>query len=398
MKILNNDKGKIMRIYNAKILVYLLTSMLFAAAIPGESSAQTGISFSWYLIRDDNAFKSRNEYQELINTTSLMLSRSYSFNDFALQGFYGIDVSAFSEYSDQKNHAHQLGLFGRKMSGSFITDIGLYTQLRRNEAQYIFYNTDNYSFFLKTEFQPELNQVYSLGITYLKTNFNEFTDLNNTSYKFYGSFQRFFQSRMSISGEITLGVKDYINQSIFSYFGFSRGMMQLPRYVEEPVNAIQISGDLNFGKSITDKTGINMKIGGSKYVGDPIESYSEGVYYYTENDLYDDPFSYENKYISLNLTRQFTVGFQSKIGVFYAGKNYKGTPALTETGDLLNDIRKDSRSEFSFQLSKKYEPDWNFPINLNTYFKFLIRDNGSNDPYFDFQDHLGIFGITISKK
>ncbi|MCP4726417.1 MAG: hypothetical protein GY863_15335 [bacterium] len=379
----------------------VLITLLLVIMIITPLSAQTGISVSYYLIRDDNAFKSRDEYREMINTASLMLSRSYSLKNVAFQAFYGLDMSAFSEYSDQKNHSHMLGMFSRIVKDDFITDIGFHAQLRRNEAQYIYYNTDNYSFFLKTEYQPDLNEIYTLGLNYKKISFNEFSDLNNTAYRAYGSFQRFFQSRLSISGELALNVKDYTNQSVYGFYGYSggmNGMMGPPRYSEEPVNAMQVTADFNIGKSITDKTGVNMRFGSSKYLGDPIEAYSNGIYYYTENDLYDDPSSYEHNYVSFNLTRQFAVGFQGKAGYLIQDKNYSGTPALSDTGDMLNDYRNDYRNEFSLVVSKKFDPKWNVPVTLNTYFRFLIRQNDSNDPYYNFTDHLGIFGITISKK
>ncbi len=304
-----------------KIIRLMLVTLLVVSSLSGLAEAQTGVSFSWYLIRDDNAFKSRNEYEELINTASLMMSRVYSMKSIAFQAFYGADLSAFNENTDQRNTAHQFGIFSRKLSGNFNTDFGIYAKIRRNAAQYIYYNTNLYSFYIKTSYEPDLNKVFTIGLNHIKNEFKEFSDLDNTTYRFYGKYQHFFQSRLSISGETGIGVKNYVNQSIFEYYGTARTMGNKPRYKEEPVEVMQMTADLNIGKSITDNTGINIGFGGSSYVGDPIESYSEGMYYYTENDLYDEPFSYENKYLSANLTRQFAVGFQGKIGLSFQDKN-----------------------------------------------------------------------------
>jgi len=380
-----------------KIVSYSVLFVVLILLSADITPAQTGISFSWYIIRDDNAFKSRSEYEEMINTASLFISRAYSAEKYSLQAFYGADISTFNKYDDQQNHAQQFGLLGRIISGNFNTDIGFYSQLRRNDAKYIYYNTNTYNFYIKTLYEPDWDQIYTFGLNYSKNEFNEFENLDNTTYRFYGKYQRFFQSRLSISGESGLGVRNYINQKTYNFYGYTGVFMRVPRYTEEPVNAIQLSADANIGKSITDRTGINIGLGGTQYIGDPIESYSNGIYYYTENDLYDDPFSYENKYVSAYLTRQFAVGFQGKIGTAIHDKDYAGTPALSKTGELTGENRRDTRNEYSLLLSKKFTPEWRIPVSVDVVFRFLIRRNNSNDPYYDFTDHLGIFGVTVSK-
>lgn len=363
------------------------------------AESQIGISFSWYLIKDDNIFKSRNEYSEMINTASLIISRGYSKNNFSFQPYYGIEISAFNENSDQKNNSHNFGIIGRHVSGDWVIDVMLGAQIRRNDAEFIYYNTNSFAFNIKTQYEPNLNTLYSIGLNYSKNEFTEFTEIDNLMYKFYGKIQRFFQSRISVSSEIGISVKNYVNQNIIQSFGSrSRGRISNPTgNSEKPLNALQFSADFNVGRSITDRTGMNIAFGGTQFVGDPIKSFSNGIYYFTENDLYDDPFSYEDKYISAYLTRQFGIGFQGKVGAAYHNKNYAGTDALDESGELLGENRLDTRYDYSFVLSKKFELDWQIPFSLSVYSRFLIRQDKSNDPYYTFTDHLGIFGLTISK-
>ena len=89
-------------------------------------------------------------------------------------------------------------------------------------------------------------------------------------------------------------------------------------------------------------------MGGQLFIGDPIKSFSEGIYYYTKNDLYDDPYLYQDRYISLQLTKQFAIGFQGKIGSKYQLKDYAGTPALEENGELTGETREDKRNEYFY--------------------------------------------------
>jgi hypothetical protein len=89
------------------------------------------------------------------------------------------------------------------------------------------------------------------------------------------------------------------------------------------------------------------------------------------------------------------VGFQGKIGLIFQKKDYSGTPALDENGGLIGETRKDTRRTYSFSLSKKFNTGWKFPATINLNGNFMIRDNPSNDPYFDFTDHVGLIGFSF---
>ncbi len=354
---------------------------------------QIDYGFSWYLIKDDNSFKSRNEYNELINTASLYVAKSFSMKNKYFQALYSADMSNFNKYSGQNNYSHNFGVFSRIIADNYKFDIGGTVRLRRNDEQYILYNNDKYNFYFRMDYEPDLKSGYSAGLTYSRDIFREFEDLNNYAYRFFGKYQKFFQNRISLSGEIGLGVKNYMNQSVYNYWGAGRKN----KFTEDPVVARQLSGSVNLGKSISDKTGISAKFGASIFIGDAIEAFSDGIYYYTENDLYDDPYSFEDRFVALTLTRQFSVGFQGKIGSEYHLKDYSGTPAITEHGDLAGYMREDTRNEYFFQVSKKFKPAIKFPGTLDVYFRFLIRQNFSNDPYYKFTDHLGVIGFKIGK-
>jgi len=359
--------------------------------------AQTNFLFSWYLINDNNTFKNKNQYSELINTATFFAGKSQKVKSFKLQGFYNAHMSVFNEYPDLKNHSHKLGITGRFEKNNYVVNIGANAQLRRNNAQYIYYNTDLYNLYLNLRYEPDITKNYSFGLTMVQNNFNEFSDINNFTYRFYGRYQQFFKNRLSLLSEAGIGVKNYPNQTLILDYGYGEEFFQVYRISEEPVTALIFSVFANIGKSLTDNTGMNATIGGQKFIGDPIECFINGIYYFTENDLYDDPYSYENMYISLNLTRQFTVGFQGKMGMQYNKKNYRGTPALNVEGDFLGTTRQDTRKEYYFLLSKKFETEWKFPKSIELFFRFLIRDNISNDPYYEFTDHLGILGLSIRK-
>ena len=136
-------------------------------------------------------------------------------------------------------------------------------------------------------------------------------------------------------------------------------------------------------------------MGGHWFIGDPILAYSEGIYYYTENDLYDDPYSYQGPYVSLQVTRQFTFGFKAKIGVKLQAKEYAGTPALNDLAELSGEMRHDRRDEYFLFVSKRFRTNWRFPDSIDIFINLMYRNNPSNDPYYDFEDHIGLMGFSV---
>jgi len=190
-------------------------------------------------------------------------------------------------------------------------------------------------------------------------------------------------------------VKNYINQTVVQYFGSWLLPSRLARYREDPVKAALFSTSVNVAKSLLPGLGLSMMVGGQWFVGDPITAYSNGIYYYTENDLYDDPYSYQGIYTALQLTKQFDIGFQAKAGFRYQNKDYAGTPALDENGYLLGETRFDKRYEYFLYVTKKFQTGLKFPSSFDVFINLMYRQNPSNDPYYDFQDHIGLLGFSV---
>lgn len=371
-------------------IILILTSPLYA---------QTDFSFTYYIIRDDNSFRSRNLYNEWINTFSFYTGHTFTGSSSLLRLYYTGDYSTFANYEERENNAHIFGVAGSPFTSKDVKiNLGASARIRRNKGDYIYYDINAYNFYANFIYESELTKIYTLGLNLQRSKFLEFSQIDNIEYRLWGRYQQFFKNRLSFMGDIGISVKNYVNQKKMSFYGYSPGFLRIPRYIEEPVNATLLSSSVNIGKSLTSSTGMNITLGGQFFVSDPIESVLDGVYYYTENDLYDDPYSYQNLDSNINLTRLFGIGFQGKIGINYQKKNYKGTPALTSSGELSGNYRKDTRIDYSLLLTKTFFTDWKFPNTFDMFFRFLIRDNASNDLYYDYFDHLGMVGIAVGFK
>ena len=357
--------------------------------------AQTNLFVTSYLMQDGNAFQTRVEQKDWISNSSFRISHRFSGESFDLQGYYNADVLLFANNDQLNNHAHKLGIVGSLKGESFSLNFSAFARIRDYKESYAYYNVNRYHTNIHWRFEPNLKQYMIIGFTLKKDKYGEFEDLDNQAYRIYGKYQHFFQSRWSITGEAGLGLKNYINQSVFQYYGVSSGVRPFQRFKEDPVRAVLFNVSTNIAKSITSHTGISLGFGGQWFIGDPIASYSNGIYYFTENDLFDDPYSYEGIYGTLQLTQQFSVGFQAKVGMKIQQKDYAGTPALDEMGELTGEIRKDQRSEYFIMMSKTFMTGWQIPSSIGLFFHFMYRNNPSNDPYYDYRDHIGTLGFSV---
>ena len=372
----------------------LTVMLLLSAWVIADLSAQTDILITSFLIRDDNTYKAKTVNDDWINTSTIHLGHRFMGETYQLNGYYRADVSLLRNNRDLNNYAHKFAIAGFLNMEDYSVHFSAFAKIRDYQEQFVYYNVNSYNLTVNLRYTPNLKNIYSVGFTINKDKYQEFGDLDNFSYRIYGKYQRFFQSRLSVTGEASLGIKNYVNQSIFNFYGYGE-RLNFMRYTEDAVRAALFSFSANIGKSITSRMGINLSFGGKWYIGDPIMTYSDGIYYYTENDLYDDPYSYEDRYVSLQLTRQFAIGFQGKLGVKYQMKNYSGTPALDAEGDLTDDNREDKRSEYFLLILKKFNTGWRFPSSFDVFFNYLYRSNPSNDPYYNFKDHIAIIGFSV---
>ena len=364
--------------------------MVFLAAHGLE--AQTSVNYTSYLIKDDNAFKNKEAYDEWINNSQLLLGHRYKNDTYQIQGYYSIKLLQYANNSDLSNYAHKVGFSGVFdtifENRNYSLDVRASARFNKYQERYIYYNVNGYTVNASILYNPSLDRNYSFGVALTKNQYEEFSELNNNAFRIFGKYQRFFQSRTSITGEIGLGSKKYENQSIIEYYGYYR-------YTEEPVMTSLISLSGGIGQSITSSFGINLGFGIRRYLLDPIASLSEGIYYYTENDLYDDPYSYQDRYLSLQLTKQFGIGFQGKIGSRFQYKDYAGTPALDENAELIGETREDTRREYFLMVSKKFKTKWHFPKYIDVFVNYMYRSNPSNDPYFNFEDNVALMGFSV---
>lgn len=382
-----------------------IITLLVTFVITGTTSAQLNNqskpvklsgSLSGWIVNDDNSYGTdiKNDYEEWINSSSLELTASLRKPNRSFDLSYYGNLSLFEEESDQNNYTNMLVFKIRDFShDKYSIYFDASTSFKRNRDEYDYYNVNSFGGRLLIKYHPSYYSSFNTSLSVTHDNYLIYDELDNMYYALSLMGRKSFKSRFSLSGTATLSVKDYINQTQLEYLRDTSAYYN--RAKEEAVVATVFSFNGQLAKSLSNRTGVSLNFGGQRFLGSPIEVFTESGYYYTENDIYDDPSSYESENLGLQLTRQFTVSFLVKVSSQIAWKRYTGTPALDETGELVGETREDRRAEVNLFASKSFLPKFINPLELVFSFSFTSRDNKSNDAYNDFSDNTLALGMDI---
>ncbi|MBR9978428.1 MAG: DUF560 domain-containing protein [Bacteroidetes bacterium] len=162
---------------------------------------------------------------------------------------------------------------------------------------------------------------------------------------------------------------------------------------EEPSTS-QLSTWINIGQGITDHTGVSLRYlrrwnltdRGRAFVGGAVD-------FIGEEELFDDPYSYESDEVSLTLTQVLPWSMRLRLGAFYMDKTY-GYPATFDYEDPSAVDRSDERLGGWIGVSKSLAGDWLAFSGLNLSLGYVWLRNKSNTSYYDYSSNAVNFGIS----
>ncbi len=206
----------------------------------------------------------------------------------------------------------------------------------------------------------------------------------------YLRLTRFFDSGTTMIMQIEALQKDYLDQSAIKMVpgfpelisigdGASRQLLATMRLAQSLSPTAGLSADLSLRRNLTNAI---------RTLG------TADGYYYSDDEMFDDPFGYEAEGLELALKKRLLHGWMMEIGGEALAKHYPNRLALDLAGEAFADqrIREDNRTSLWFSLRKslRTHPDLN-PATLT--FDLSWQQNRSNDPYYDY--HLTAFSFGI---
>ncbi|MBN2423684.1 MAG: hypothetical protein JXB44_01575 [Calditrichaceae bacterium] len=352
---------------------------------------------------DDNLYRSPDGKQDFL--TDFSLNIGYNLFEEKLLIYYNPDYFNYNESGDHNYFYHS---FGFDYYNTFSNDqhqlyFGGNMDIRVNRDDFDYLNYNQYYAYLNLRFDLEFIFLKS-GYNFRYRNYINYPDISNIQHYVFVQLNRSFATRTSIIFEANFGVKSFSgSESIVSTDtvsggggpghgpgGTSTGERVYSTFKTlEPLDLSHAIILLRVAQSLHSNVGIYGQYRIQKDLS-AANAYSSGGFYYQDEELFDDPFSYESHEFSSRLTWLMPWNTQVKLGGIFAKKNYISERAYLSAEDTTasNELRKDDRFSLTLELNKSFfiEKNWMDVLELTVDLHYL--ENTSNSYWYDYKNYL----------
>ena len=395
-----------------------------------QSYAQLDLSFEHNAIYDDNTFRNYRQVPDLFNNFHANLGKSIAAGEWGLRFSYKGDMNLFRDISERTFHYHWGGavlnrLFGR---GRHTITFGANYSRRINNQEFNYYDLNNWTGFVN--YRDELARSYLVNLGY-RAQRRKYQNLSEYSYceNFaFVRFTKFFPTKTTIIAETNIGHKRFLDEhtvqrsveeTVYYEGEISKGkhgrghghgnMNEIPghitdstvvitlAYVTEVPKAMQWSARVRVAQSLGLHTGISIEHSrrwnptkGNRYISGQESGYM------TDNELFDDRYSFESSEWSAILTQQFPWSITTRLGADIHLKEYPDIPALDLEGALVVPLqtRHDKKRSLWISFQKKFELT-KAPKVVILAINCAYINNNSNDTYYQYGGYSISTGLGL---
>lgn len=371
--------------------------------------SQTTSSVSVGVTYDDNAFRNYQEVSDYITQLNFYVAKDYEEVLWNFRLFYDGSLNIFAEYGDRFYHFHKVGVAASRPFGNSggLFNFGGNVALNRYREPYDYINYVQGFGYANVRFKPSGSLITQFGYTLKYRNYDNLPEFSHFEHQGFGRVSWFLPTKTSLIFYSRIGLKDYESQTVTTTSDLSEGGMgRGPGHGRNPGSVViseyqtpttsQLIASVKLGQSITTNTGLSIQVlrrlqleEGARYSYDIGEFFS----YSSEDELFDDPYSYEGYEMGTALTQLLPWQVTAKLGYDHLIKNYD-YEAINLTGDPLisGEERKDTRDVFWMSLNKSMLWFRNMQFSIDFYYV----KNDSNDPYFNYDNSVFTFGTSMS--
>lgn len=384
--------------------MYILKSIFIMFVLTGIVQAQFTKSLEINSSYDDNLFRSPDPETDILTDITLDLNYQPEESHFSLN-YVG---NAFI-YQDNALRNFSLHSFGLDYSSSFGTDdihglyIGTDYSFRINGDDFDYYNYNQ--LYLFSNLRLDLNWAYlTTGYNYRWRRYSNVPELSNNQHTGFVQLNKSFDTRTTIIVEADLGMKSFDGQRTYSSIMMSSGggkgrgsHMGSETTATSTTDIPSLSQAVlltRVSQSLHDKVGIYLQYRQQISLTEKT-SFVNGDDYYQDEELFDDPFSYESKSVSSQLTWMMPWTLKMQIGGALVSKDYISEQAFTSAEDSVGagGNRVDDRNSLYINLSKTLflNKAWVKSLQFNLYYNYIRSE--SNSYWYNYRNN--VFGGGI---
>jgi len=349
---------------------------------------------------DDNLYRSPDPVSEILTNVGIQLAyRSETSN---LNYHYNGNLLFFKNYSLRNFTTHEIGLnyyksFGKELNHYLY--FGIDGNLRKNNEEYNYYDYNQIYAYTNLRFDFDWFFLRS-GYNIRYRDYLNFDDLTNYRHYFFLQVNKSFATRTTLIMEADFGYKSFAGQKTFTTTidtngggkGYGRGSGTYSGSIST-INTLEVPSLthsivlVRLTQSLHEKVGIYIQYRQQFSLNDQ-SSLNNSENYFQDEELFDDPFSYESKSQSSRLTWLIWQSMKIQVGGSNISKNYISDQAYNSSSDTLGlgGPRIDERSNFYLILSKTFYLKNYWLKSFHLSFNYNYIKNESNSFWYNYRN------------
>lgn len=369
-------------------LVFILANLIFA-----QFSKDIEISTSW----DDNLYRSPEPVEDLLTDLSIRLA--YKPDDSQMNYYYNGNMFLYQNNLLRNFSLHSVGFnyinpFGDDDKHNFY--LGADGTLRLNGSEYSYY--DYNQIYAYSNFHLDFDGLFlRSGYNFRYRSYSNLPDLTNYRHYLFLQVNKSFATRTTIILEADLGYKSFGGLDIFttenSGWGRGRGRWSETYSESSSSGAYEAPGLgqavllARVSQSLHEKVGLYVQYR-RQFSLTSETGFVNADSYYQDEEIFDDPFSYESETYSSQFTWMLPWSMKLQVGGALVSKNYISEQAFTSAEDTvgLGGIRLDNRNSYYIDFSKTFYLDKNWIKSLHFNINFSYIRNESNSYWYDYKN------------
>ncbi|TFG97030.1 MAG: hypothetical protein E4H13_11480 [Calditrichales bacterium] len=280
---------------------------------------------------------------------------------------------------------------------------GANATLRLDSKEYNYY--DYQQFFLYVNARFDLDYLFfKTGYNFRYRNYANLPELTNFRHFVFAQLNKSFETQTTLILETDIGYKSYEPQELYSTSimggagrggmsgGSSSTMTEVASSEVPPAGQFILVGRIS--QSLHERVGLFVQYRQQISITDQ-SGFSNADGYFLDEEIFDDPFSYESKGASTQLTWLLPLNFKLVLGGEINAKNYISEQAYISDDDSVGSggPRIDDQKSMYINFTKTFFIDrsWLSSLKINLYYN-LIR-NESNSYWYDYKNSILGAGI-----
>ena len=365
--------------------------MLLLLFVSAQAQLQTKIIISSYY--DDNLFRSPQPESDLYSNLGIKLKYKAQDSNFSIHD--EINYLTFTNNNQRNFYLNNLGVdyftpLGKDKDHTFYT--GAEWTMRMDNQEYNYY--DYQQFYAYANWRFNLNPFFlKTGYNFRYRSYTYLPDLTNSRHYIFLQLNRAFQTGTTFILEGDAGYKTFTGSDF--YLRSSGGKRGFGRWMEDDgAYSYSTIPDMAQGvllarvaQSLHPRVGIYFQYRRQISLKEQ-SGYLNNESYFQDEELFDDPFSYESTGYNSQLTWMSPWGIKLQFGGNLNTKDYISESAFLSAEDSvgLGGIRKDDQQIYYITLSKTIfiKKQWLNSLKLNLNYNYIR--NESNSYWYDYKN------------